>query len=284
MRQSSKWIIWLLSLVGLLLMGLEVDSCRNTTKNGWEGFLCEDCSERNIRRAQEKPTTTDTEERTPIDFVQGRVDAFTNLGFEGYRKRILEGNKDGQVLEITGNYYKNESTPKGFDNLGFARAAAIRDLFQSDVSKEKIILKAKRIDKNAPNTSFKGHEYRWVAAQASDVEEVNGCTFIRFAFNSTEGKLNEMISQRLDKMANRIRATGEKIIITGHTDNIGTTERNTELGLQRAEDIQVELLNRRVIPTQIKIMSLGSKNPVATNDTERGRAENRRVEVCVVSE
>ncbi|MCB0623020.1 MAG: OmpA family protein, partial [Saprospiraceae bacterium] len=73
--------------------------------------------------------------------------------------------------------------------------------------------------------------------------------------------------------------TGEQVRLTGHTDNIGDDEFNQKLGMQRAQAIEQLLLEKGVPAEQIVVESKGRSQPVAPNDTEAGRRENRRVEV-----
>ena len=282
MSDSFKWLLWILGLILLLWAAVSVDSCR---ERGWETipYLCAECTEEAAIDANVPavvpPVTTET--RLPVDFSQNNSIASTNEGYDEYRSRVLEGYKDGQILELTGDYYEGETKPEGFDNMGIARAAAIRSLLAPDIPADKIILKSNLISEASSAKYFSGHTYRWVSEQPLAVEEEGECTTIRFAFNSSDGNLNAEILASLDKIADRVRKTGEKITITGHTDDIGEAETNMSLGRQRAMDIRRQFINRRVLREQIDPTSKGEAVPIASNDSERGRAENRRVEVCL---
>jgi outer membrane protein OmpA-like peptidoglycan-associated protein len=279
MSDSIKWLLWILGLILLLWMGIGVDSCR---EHGWEPFLCADCAEtvtEAIPAVVVPPAVNET--RLPMDFTRDNSTAFTNPGYDEYRSRILEGYKDGQILEITGSYYDGEAAPEGFDNMGIARAAAIRNLLAPDIPADKIILKSNLISDGSEGKYFGGHSYQWVSEQPKSVEVINGCTTIRFNFNSSDGNLDAEIVASIDEIAQRVRKTGEKITITGHTDDVGKAETNMNLGRDRALDIRREFINRKVLRGQIETTSKGETEPVASNDSDRGRAENRRVEVCL---
>ncbi|MEW5721762.1 MAG: OmpA family protein [Thermodesulfobacteriota bacterium] len=71
------------------------------------------------------------------------------------------------------------------------------------------------------------------------------------------------------------------ILIAGHTDNKGTDEYNMKLGLRRAEAVRDKLVEFGVSPERLKVESHGESQPIADNDTEEGRAQNRRVELHV---
>ena len=283
MSDSIKWLLWILGLIALLWCSLTMESCR---KNGWENVLCKDCAVPEVPDVSVTPPVVTpppaAEKRYPADFAVNGTQAFKNPGYDDYRARILEGYREGQVLEITGDYYAGEPAPEGFDNAGMARAAAVRDLLTPDIPEDVIILKSNEIA-GEPGTEkyIKGHSYRWISAKPQEVEQINGCTTIRFAFGSADGKMSAEVSTELDKIAERIRTTGEKVTITGHTDNVGSPAANLKLGKRRAMDIRREFINRKVLREQIITASEGQTDPVAANDTDRGRAENRRTEVCI---
>ena len=65
--------------------------------------------------------------------------------------------------------------------------------------------------------------------------------------------------------------------ITGYTDNTGTSEYNKTLGTLRAQNVQNYLEHLGVNVNRIHTSSMGEKDPVASNDTETGRQQNRRV-------
>jgi OmpA-OmpF porin, OOP family len=71
-----------------------------------------------------------------------------------------------------------------------------------------------------------------------------------------------------------------KLYVVGHTDNVGTIDANMKLSKDRADAVVNSLINRYGIPaTRLKSYGVASLVPVASNDTEEGRAKNRRVEL-----
>ena len=66
---------------------------------------------------------------------------------------------------------------------------------------------------------------------------------------------------------------------TGHTDNIGTAEYNQKLSERRAQAVVDYLAAKGVYPGRIKPIGMGLTKPIASNDTEEGRAQNRRVTI-----
>ena len=73
------------------------------------------------------------------------------------------------------------------------------------------------------------------------------------------------------------------ILIEGHTDSTGSEEHNLTLSRQRAQSVANYLAKQNVYPTRFTIMGYGESQPIATNDSEEGRARNRRVELGIVA-
>jgi len=69
--------------------------------------------------------------------------------------------------------------------------------------------------------------------------------------------------------------------LVGNTDNTGTRESNQKLSEDRADAVKTMLVNQGVRPDRISTQGLGQDHPVAPNDTEEGRARNRRIELNV---
>lgn len=74
----------------------------------------------------------------------------------------------------------------------------------------------------------------------------------------------------------------DSIIVEGHTDSVGTAERNQELSLQRSHAVAkwLEQLNI-IVPRKIQTRAFGKSRPIASNTTPEGRAANRRVEIII---
>ena len=73
-----------------------------------------------------------------------------------------------------------------------------------------------------------------------------------------------------------------KILITGHTDNVGNDEANMELSLNRAKSVAIALEKSGIDPSRIKYEGKGETIPRDTNDTPQGRQNNRRTEFIIL--
>jgi len=79
-----------------------------------------------------------------------------------------------------------------------------------------------------------------------------------------------------------VRKKTQKILIAGHTDNIGDPATNNLLSLDRAESVKKFLLGKGVPVELLKAKGYGDTKPIDDNSTESGRAKNRRTEIHIV--
>ncbi|MDR2840856.1 MAG: OmpA family protein, partial [Paludibacter sp.] len=105
---------------------------------------------------------------------------------------------------------------------------------------------------------------------------------IEFAFNSAELTAQAMIL--LDQIAVQLNnATWTMLTITGHSDNIGTTDANNKLSRDRAETVKSYLVKKGISANKISTLGVGFTKPLLPNDTPENRNKNRRVEFTVAN-
>lgn len=85
----------------------------------------------------------------------------------------------------------------------------------------------------------------------------------------------------LKRIATFIATYGYKVRLAGHTDNVGQPEANKSLSQARAEAVKRQLVEYGCAAESIKTFGYGDLKPVASNETEEGRAQNRRVEITL---
>ena len=103
---------------------------------------------------------------------------------------------------------------------------------------------------------------------------------LMFDFDSdvlrTESKKN------LDNLAANLNSFGDsKLLLVGHTDDKGADSYNLDLSRRRAAAVASYLEARGVSPSRVELAGRGETEPIAPNDSETGRQQNRRVEVAV---
>lgn len=101
---------------------------------------------------------------------------------------------------------------------------------------------------------------------------------IRFGHNSD--KIDARSNKNLDATANLLKKQpGNTIVVKGYTDSLGDPNYNIDLSQRRAQAVANALKARGVAEENISAVGYGASNPVATNATAQGRAQNRRVEL-----
>ena len=85
--------------------------------------------------------------------------------------------------------------------------------------------------------------------------------------------------ENLAKILNKYSDTD--VLVEGDTDNTGSAAYNLELSERRAQSVANHLMTQDVAGSRISTVGLGESNPIATNDTDYGRQQNRRVEVAI---
>jgi outer membrane protein OmpA-like peptidoglycan-associated protein len=87
----------------------------------------------------------------------------------------------------------------------------------------------------------------------------------------------------LDTVASTLGEFDQTIIeVAGHTDSVGSAAYNQKLSEQRAQAVANYLVSRGVNRERLMITGAGANHPIASNATDAGRAENRRVEITLV--
>lgn len=102
-------------------------------------------------------------------------------------------------------------------------------------------------------------------------------------FNTASFELLPTSNAELDKLVKLLQGTPTlRIELGGHTDNVGADAANLTLSDQRAKAVRDYVIAKGIDGTRITAKGYGETKPVATNDTEAGRAQNRRTEVTVL--
>ena len=103
---------------------------------------------------------------------------------------------------------------------------------------------------------------------------------IYFDFN--QATINPQSERALKEIATALKTARRRVVIEGHTDNIGTDRYNDDLSARRAAAVKTALVRDHGIDeASLSTAGFGERRPIESNDTLAGRARNRRVElVC----
>ncbi len=103
---------------------------------------------------------------------------------------------------------------------------------------------------------------------------------VNFDFNSSTLRPDSI--PVLDQAAALLRENGSvDVRVEGYTDDVGGEAYNQALSVRRAETVYTYLVNHGVVPERLRVEGFGESRPVASNATDVGRAQNRRVELKV---
>lgn len=107
--------------------------------------------------------------------------------------------------------------------------------------------------------------------------------FNDLTFNTGSAAITGTTAVEVDNLAAILNTYPDvKISVDGYTDNTGDAMVNEKLSKARADAVKARLMAKGIAGNRVKSMGHGSKNPVASNDTEEGRKANRRIEVSIV--
>ncbi|AVJ26952.1 OmpA family protein [Achromobacter mucicolens] len=107
----------------------------------------------------------------------------------------------------------------------------------------------------------------------------NADTFFDFDKSTLKPEGRQLL-QQVAQQASTIDL--ETIIAVGHTDSIGTEQYNQKLSERRAASVKAYLVSLGIDPNRIYTEGKGELQPIASNKTKEGRAQNRRVEIEIV--
>jgi len=208
-------------------------------------------------------------------------------------------NSPNRQLTITGSYANNETNNTWYDNLGIARAEAIKkEILGSGVAgldgtsitttgklDNGLVFNGNKTNGNIRTAFSKNDKAAQQAAGNKKLTDIEGrlkAAPKNFYFDSGSSVIaldQEMRTYFRDLKYYLSRKPNAKITLTGHTDTDGAANKNVEIGQSRAERIKKYMNQNGINGAQISTTSKGESAPIATNNTPDGKAKNRRVEI-----
>lgn len=114
-------------------------------------------------------------------------------------------------------------------------------------------------------------------------EASSGRTRLLVFFDFNKADLQQASYPELDRAVRLMKAVPTmQVEIAGYTDSIGTDQYNKDLSSRRANAVRDYLIKNGIQKTRISARGYGEDSPISTNETEDGRADNRRVEFVVL--
>ena len=197
-------------------------------------------------------------------------------------------------LTVTGLYSSAEQNTSSFDNLGLARADAIRQyLVQAGVPAGQLSIAGKQTDLVfSSQDSTHGAEFGFdslmipkteeALAAAEKYEDVFKPLDLYFKTGSA-AYIKTADNQKFLEEAKKYLAANKskKLSLTGHTDNVGPDDKNMTLSGTRAAEVKAFFVKFGIAADQLITDAKGETQPKASNDLPEGRKANRRVSIVV---
>ncbi len=109
--------------------------------------------------------------------------------------------------------------------------------------------------------------------------------FNNLTFATGSAAIDQSSAAEVDNIAAIMKAyPGVNVRVDGHTDSTGNADSNMKLSQARAEAVKGRLIAQGIDAGRLSAKGFGQDSPVATNDTQEGRDQNKRVEVTIVTE
>jgi OmpA-OmpF porin, OOP family len=117
-------------------------------------------------------------------------------------------------------------------------------------------------------------------ALSVSIAETGKATVYGIYFDTGKSVVKPESNPALDQITQLMKQNGGlSLYVVGHTDNVGALESNLKLSSDRAEAIVKALVGKGVAATRLKAVGVGPYCPVASNKSDDGKAQNRRVEL-----
>lgn len=120
-------------------------------------------------------------------------------------------------------------------------------------------------------------------AKNEDVTGKTICAVDAITFDFSKSTIKPESYEYLDKLAETFILANKRVEVKGHTDDVGSDEFNMNLSRERAEAVVDYLVSKGVNRNKLTYSYYGKTQPLASNDTEEGRAQNRRVEFTILN-
>jgi outer membrane protein OmpA-like peptidoglycan-associated protein len=213
--------------------------------------------------------------RLPAEFLPEKVGYIRGLVYDSETGYKLQASIELTPLE------SNDSKPIISDRTdGFITALVSNKTYALNVDKEGYLFYSRHFNLIG-NVGFKQAEHVDIYLEPIKAGKTFVLSNIFFDFDSDKLKVES--DAELIQLADFLRKNSRlKVEISGHTDNIGSSEYNLKLSENRAKAI-FDYLKQFIEVSQMIYKGYGSEIPIASNDSEQGRAQNRRSEIKILS-
>lgn len=136
---------------------------------------------------------------------------------------------------------------------------------------------------NIPRLGIENRLIGFIEDTSRPADKTTWFDFDRLTFDTGKATLQPSSQEQLQNVAAILKAFPQvKVKVGGYTDNVGNKAANQKLSGERATNVMNELVKLGIAPDRMKAEGYGEQYPVGSNDTEEGRAKNRRISLRVM--
>ena len=203
---------------------------------------------------------------------------------EATKVAALETKDASEWLDKAEKAYLNKEDDAKVDQLAYLTNQRV------EVAKQTIALrtaedKLKNSGSDRAQALLDARDAQIKALRGMNAKQTERGTLVTFGdvlFQFGKSNLQPNSRNNINTLANYlIQNPDRKVIVEGYTDSVGSAAFNQTLSERRAEAVRAALVKAGVDPTRIVAQGYGKEYPVASNATDSGRAQNRRVEVTI---
>ncbi len=196
----------------------------------------------------------------------------------------LNANQDQELL-IKVIHLASEANING-NHLGNLRTESVKKfMIDAGINPNKITTEvvASTFDYNTNNKYFNAVSFQFNKISNERIEEVENSIANKTLYSNFAVKEflpdRKLVAYTIELKNYLKKYADKKVYVEGHTDSVGTN--NYAFGLDRANNVKDYLISQGISASIIEATSKGEDEPIAANNSEKGRAKNRRIEITI---
>jgi outer membrane protein OmpA-like peptidoglycan-associated protein len=237
-----------------------------------------------LTRLQSDPNLAD---RAPVAIKEAELavraaeqplaDDAEDMALGAHRVYIADRKVEIAIAEASTRYAEDQRAKLGEERERARLAARTRE---ADMAKQHA--EVARTDADAARRDAEELQRQIDALHAEATDRGLVLTLGDVLFTSGRADLKVGAASNLNRLVEFLTKYPDRnIMIVGHTDSQGSDEYNLDLSQRRADSVQAYLMQQGVSSNRIAASAMGEQQPIASNETEVGRMQNRRVEVII---
>jgi outer membrane protein OmpA-like peptidoglycan-associated protein len=206
----------------------------------------------------------------PVSYIKGRL-------FDASKQMPIEGKFEIINLSTGETVAGASSDPQTGD---FLVTLPVEEQYAINVSKDGYMFYSENFEVGSISDQIKPVN---VDISLKDIEVGASVVMNNIFFEIDKSELKQESIVELKKIIELLNKNKKvKIEISGHTDNTGSQTRNQQLSELRAKAIYDYLIENKINPNRLTYKGYASQKPIESNDTDDGRAKNRRTEITII--